>query len=233
MSELQKLREILDLAPGDPVATNRLGIGLLNEGRPAEALAIFEAGLRVHPRNKIMIKRADEARAVLDRDAAPRGSASTGETAWTDFEPAELVERSLFGPGRDVSIRFCAAALRASEAINADWTIVAPVKQGRSFRIIGGIVTGVAPYQDKLTVTVPVALRGLIDDVISLGGFARDPATELPSVQVAVPRSKLDALAGPLLAAHEQHLQLSLAAGPPAHLRSHNQGLRRYLLERG
>ncbi len=227
------MREILDLAPGDPAATNRLGIGLLNEGRAAEALAVFEAGLRVHPRNKIMARRADEARAALDRDAAPRGSASTGETAWTDFEPAELVERTLFGPGRDVSIRFCAAALRASEAINAEWTIVTPVKQGRHFRIIGGVVTAVAPYQDKLTVAIPVGLRGLIDDVISLGGFAREPETELPSVQVAVPRNKLDRLAGPLLAAHEQHLHLSLAAGPPSHLRSHNQGLRRYLLEKG
>lgn len=221
------------LEPADPAATNRLGIGLLNQGRAAEALEIFEAGLLVHPRNKIMIRRAAEARAAVEQKAAPSGSAPTGGTVWTDFEPAELVERALAGPGRDASIRFCAAALRTSEAINEAWTIVTPIKHGRRFRITGGVFTGVAPYQDKLTVAVPVALRGLIDDVISLGGFARDPATVVPCVEVAVPRDKLESLAGPLLAAHEQHLGLSLAAGPPAHLRSHNQALRRYLLEQG
>ena len=215
----------------DPVATNRQGIGLLNEGRFAEALAVFEAGLLVHPGNKIMARRAVEARTAVDREAAPRGSAPTGSAVWTDFEPAELVERALAGPGRDASIRFCAAALLASEAIDKDWTIVTPIKHGRRFRIIGGVISGVAPYQDKLTVAIPAALRGLIDDVVSLGGFVRAPATIVPCVEVAVPRAKLDALAGPLLAAHEQHLRLSLAAGPPTHLRSHHQGLRRYVVE--
>jgi hypothetical protein len=224
---------VIEPQTSDPAATNRLGIGLLNEGRAAEALDIFEAGLRVHPRNKIMIRRAAEARAAVEQKAAPPGSAPTGDALWTDFEPAELVERALAGPGRDASIRFCAAALRASEAINADWTIVTPIKHGRRFSISGGVFTSVAPYQDKLTIAVPIALRGLVDDVISLGGFARDPATAVPCVEVAVPRDKLDSLAGPLLAAHEQHLRLSLAAGPPAHLRSHHQGLRRYLLEQG
>lgn len=219
------------LEPADPAATNRLGIGLLNQGRAAEALEIFDAGLLVHPRNEIMFRRAAEARAAVEQQAAPAGSRPSGGTAWTDFEPGELVERTLAGPGRDASIRFCTAALRASEAIDKDRTIVTPIKQGRRFRIIGGVFTSVAPYQDKLTVAIPVALRGLIDDVVSLGGFAWDPATEVPSVQVAVPRSRLDSLAGPLLAAHEQHLRLSLAAGPPADLRSHHQGLRRYLLE--
>ncbi|MDA0180943.1 hypothetical protein OJ997_11610 [Solirubrobacter phytolaccae] len=217
----------------DPVATNRHGIGLLNEGRFAEALTVFEAGLQDHPRNKIMIRRAAEARAAIEQEAAPVGSASSGGALWTDFEPAELVERALAGPGRDTSIRFCAAALRASEAIDKDRTVVTPIKHGRRFQIIGGVFTGVAPYQDKLTVAIPIALRGLIDDVVSLGGFAWDPATAVPCVQVAVPRDKLELLAGPLLEAHTQHLRLSLAAGPPEHLRSHHQGLRRYLLKHG
>ena len=30
------------LEPADPAATNRLGIGLLNQGRAAEALEVFE-----------------------------------------------------------------------------------------------------------------------------------------------------------------------------------------------
>jgi len=218
----------------DPVATNRHGIGLLNEGRFAEALAVFEAGLRLHPRNKIMARRAAEARTAVERDAAPQGAAPTGSgTAWTDFEPAELVERVLAGPGRDASIRFCAAALQASEAIDKDRTIVMPIKHGRRFGIAGGVFAGVAPYQDKLTVAIPAALRGLIDDVVSLGGFARDPEPDVPGVQVAVPRGKLDRLAEPLLEAHTQLLRLSLAAGPPTDLRSHHQGLRRYLLEQG
>ncbi len=54
------------------MATNRHGIGLLNEGRFTEALAVFEAGLRVHPGNKIMARRAVEARAAVAGDGARR-----------------------------------------------------------------------------------------------------------------------------------------------------------------
>ncbi len=46
------------------------------------------------------------------------------------------------------------------EAIDKAWTIVTPIKQGRRFRIIGGVFTGVAPYQDKLTVAIPIRCAG-------------------------------------------------------------------------
>lgn len=53
---------ILHLDPGDPVATNRLGIGLINRGWYERAVEVLELGARVHPDNAIMVKRLAQAR---------------------------------------------------------------------------------------------------------------------------------------------------------------------------
>jgi hypothetical protein len=229
---------ILDLDPGDPKSTNRLGIGLFNAGRPAEAVPIFEQGLRLHPDNEIMRNRHEQARWAVRSTTTTRakrkatkshGAAATA--GWTDFEPRELVETSVAGAGRDACIRFCAASVRASESIDAGWTAVTPIKVGRRFRTIGGIFTGVAPWKDSLTVGVPVARRSLIEHVHARGGYSFEPAKAVPCVQIAVPRPEVEAMFADLLEAHVEHLRLSLAAGPPTHLDKHHPGLRRYLLE--
>jgi hypothetical protein len=230
---------ILDLAPGDPVATNRLGIGLLNAARPAEAIAVLETGLRIHPKNAIMAGRLKLARKAASEGQRPatgtrprRGARLvTYSGPWTDFEPAELVERCLHGPGRDACIRLCAASILASEAIDKLRTAVTPIKQGRRFRTIGGIFTGVAPWHATLTVAVPVTRHGLIAKAKAVGGFAFEPARAVPCLQLAIPRERVAEIYDELLAAHREHLHLSLAAGAPTHLNKHHDELRGYLLD--
>src|SRR3954470_19499504 len=82
---------ILALEPGDAVATNRLGAGLIAGGRPAEAVDVFEAGLEAHPGNAIMRDRLKQARhaAALPppKPAAARGGRRSvrtdgAPTAW-------------------------------------------------------------------------------------------------------------------------------------------------------
>jgi hypothetical protein len=67
---------ILALVPADPIATNRLGAGLIAVGRATEAVAVFEAGLEAHPANPIMRDRLKQARHAAARPApkpAPSG----------------------------------------------------------------------------------------------------------------------------------------------------------------
>jgi predicted Zn-dependent protease len=82
---------ILELEPNHAVATSRLGIGLLNAGRAAEAAEVLEAGLRAHPGNAIMRRRLDEARRASSkpptggRRRAPRrrrDASAAAVTAW-------------------------------------------------------------------------------------------------------------------------------------------------------
>jgi alkylated DNA nucleotide flippase Atl1 len=87
-------RALLERAAGDAVATNRLGIGLLKRGEPAEALDVLEAGLRANPRNTIMLRRADEARKALTRRTQP------------------LARRASAGDARIVSLSRCVPAGR-------------------------------------------------------------------------------------------------------------------------
>lgn len=227
---------LLDLDPGDPRTTNRLGIGLLKQGRAEEAKAVFEQGLRLHPTDSIMQKRLyeSEKRLAAPSPAARRGATRARTAAafgWTDFDPAELVENSLSGLGRDDCIRMCAASIRASEAIDPQWTAVTPIKAGRRFRTIGGIFTGVGPWKDRLTVAVPTARKSLIAAARELGGDTFEPAKAVPCVQVVLPRDQVAALYDELLPAHVEHLRLSLAAGPPTHLNKHHPGLRQYILD--
>jgi tetratricopeptide (TPR) repeat protein len=230
---------LLDLDPGDPVTTNRLGIGLLRTGRIEQARDVLEAGLRLHPDNAIMAGRRDEALRALDDPARAtaarkrtcgRGAAVHG---WTDFEPEELVESALAGPGRDACLRLCAASVLASEHIDATRTAVTPIKTGRRFRTIGGIFTGVGPWKDLLTVAVPVARRSVIEAVAATGGRTEDRANAVPCIQVALPRPAVEGLYDALLDAHIEHLRLSLAAGQPTHLNKHHPALRAYIVEQG
>jgi hypothetical protein len=229
---------ILDLRPGDPKITNRLGIGLLNNQRPAEAVDVLEAGLRQHPGNSIMRSRLAEAmRGVEKGDAENTRSSrkgvggSAGSAGWTDFEPDDLVETALAGPGRDACVRLCAASIRASENIDRDRTAVTPIKDGRRFRTIGGIFTGVGPLDDTLTVAVPTSMRSVIRRTEAAGGHEGDRANAVPSVQLIIPRPRVQELFEELAEAHREHLKLSIAAGPPTHLNKHHTGLRRYLLD--
>jgi hypothetical protein len=82
---------VLEIEPGDAVATNRLGAGLISVGRAAEAVAVFEAGLEAHPGNSIMRDRLKQARhaAALPPPKPPpkRGGrrvvrGDDGPTAW-------------------------------------------------------------------------------------------------------------------------------------------------------
>jgi hypothetical protein len=80
---------ILEIDPANPIATNRLGIGLLNADRPAESVEVFERGLAAHPENPIMLRRIDQARRALEKaDAAPppapkrRRTPAAGPGAW-------------------------------------------------------------------------------------------------------------------------------------------------------
>jgi len=57
--------QILRLAPDDTAAALRLGRGLQEVGRPAEALAVFEQLLERKPRHTIATRRADELRRSL------------------------------------------------------------------------------------------------------------------------------------------------------------------------
>jgi hypothetical protein len=235
---LQVNAAILDLDPGDPVATNRLGIGLLRTGAAAEAVRVLEAGLRLHPDDAIMQRRFAEAtKRAAAPPAAPRRPAGSARRpgapvgGWTDFEPADLVEGALAGAGRDACIRLCADAIRASERIDAERTAVTPIKTGRRFRVIGGIFTGVGPWRDTLTVSVPTARRAVVRAVEEAGGRTLDEANAIPSVQLALPRPAVEGLYDLLLEAHVEHLRASLAAGPPTHLAKHSPAVRRYLLE--
>lgn len=230
---------ILDLRPGDPKITNRLGIGLLNNQRAAEAIEVLEAGLRQHPENSIMLARLAEARRAVNSGKASEGARSsamgavrrTGGAGWTDFEPAELVESALAGPGRDACVRLCAASIRAAEDIDRERTAVTPIKDGRRFRTIGGRFTGVGPWKDTLTVAVPTASRSVIRSVEDAGGYEMSRANVVPSVQLAIPRVRVDALFDDLAKAHHEHLRLSIAAGPPTHSNKHHAGLRQYVLD--
>jgi hypothetical protein len=220
--------------PGDPIATNRLGIGLLNLGRHAEALAVLEAGLLVHPDNAIMRRRLEEARDAPEaaaRREVRRGGSRGPVAGWTDFEPAELVESALAGPGRDACVRLCAASIRAGEALDATRTAVTPVKAGRRFRTIAGIFTGVAPWNDTLTVAVPIARTDVIRRVEDAGGGTLEPAKAVPCVQIVLARGRVEELYDDLVAAHRQYVPLSVEFGPPTHLNKHNPALRAYLLE--
>lgn len=227
--------EILDLDPGDPVATNRLGIGLINRGRHQRAVEVLELGVRVHPDNTIMVKRLEQARKALATGAKPvsgGGGGGTGPgTGWTDFEVKELVESSLGGPGRDAAMRMCGRSLRMSEAIDAQRTAVTPVKNGHRFRVIGGIFTGVAPWGDMLSVAVPVHAKQMIARAMAVGAMTGEPAKAVPCVELLIPRSKLVSLLDDLIAAHREHLHLSLEYAPPTHLNKHHEGLRHYVLE--
>jgi hypothetical protein len=76
---------ILALVPADPVATNRLGAGLIAVGRAKDAIDVYAAGLETHPKNEIMRGRLTQAQhaAMLDKAAASgkqrtRRSATTG-----------------------------------------------------------------------------------------------------------------------------------------------------------
>lgn len=230
---------ILDLRPGDPKITNRLGIGLLNNQRSAEAVDVLEAGLRRRPDNPIMLSRLAEAQRGVDRGKAPEtgrssrkgGGSRAGSAGWTDFEPDGLVETALAGPGRDACVRLCAASIRAAESIDRERTAVTPIKDGRRFRTIGGIFTGVGPLGATLTVAVPTSLRPVIRRTEEAGGHEGDRATAVPSVQLVIPRSRVDELFEELADAHGEHLKLSIAAGPPTHLNKHHAGLRQYLLD--
>jgi predicted Zn-dependent protease len=62
-------RAILDAAPGDPVATNRLGAGLIASGRAPEAVEVYEAGLEANKGNAIMLNRLTQARHAAGRPA--------------------------------------------------------------------------------------------------------------------------------------------------------------------
>lgn len=133
---------ILDLHPGYPKITKRLGIGLLKNQRPAGAVAVLEAGLRHSPEDPIMLKRLAEAERRVERPTG-RGAAhssrkrSRAESAgWADFETDELIETALAGPGRDACVRLCAASIRASESIDRERSAVTPVKPDR-FRVSG------------------------------------------------------------------------------------------------
>jgi len=227
---------ILDLDPGDPVATNRLGIGLINRGRYQQAVDVLEIGLRVHPDDPIMATRLAQARKALTPAGAPatRGARTAGSRTgipWTDFDVRELVEASLDGPGRDASIRMCGESLRMSESIDAQRTAVTPVKSGRRFRVIGGIFTGVAPWQGMLSVAVPADAKQLIRRASAAGALTGEPAKAVPCVELLIPRTALDPLLDELVVVHREHLKLSLAYAPPTHLDKHHAGLRRYLLE--
>jgi hypothetical protein len=68
---------ILAAEPGDAVATNRLGAGLIAVGRAAEAVEVFEAGLEAHPANPIMLDRLKQARHAAARPA-PKPPAAKG-----------------------------------------------------------------------------------------------------------------------------------------------------------
>lgn len=229
---------ILDLVPADPVATKRFAIGLLKHGQPVEALDVLEAGLRVHPEDSIMLSRKIEAEKAIARLAKAGGrrrhsrqSATASGARWTDFEPAELVEGALAGLGRDACVRLCAASILAAQRLDQTRTAVTPIKQGRRFRVIGGKLTGVAPWRDCLSVAVPVASRSLIRAVEAVGGRTDEPAVAVPCVELIIPRARVAELFEDLLAAHMQHLRLSIEAGPPGHLNKDHPGLRRYLLD--
>ena len=231
---------ILDIDPGDPVATNRLGIGLLKQGLAADAVVVLEAGLRVHPDDSIMQNRLAEARRALEKPplTKKKGASRLGHsdhvgatTGWTDFEPAELVEQALAGPGRDACVRFFAASIRAAESLDQSRTAVTPIKHGRRFRAIGGIMTGVAPWKESLSVAVPASSRSVIGAVEDAGGEMLGCAIAVPCVELLIPRARVEGLSDMLLAAHKEHLRLSIEAGPPTPLNKHHPGLRRYLLE--
>jgi len=233
---------ILDLVPGDPAATKRFAIGLLKNGRPSEALDVLEVGLRIHPEDSIMLSRKIEAEKAIARLAGTAGrrrhsgqSATVSGAGWTDFEPAELVEGALAGPGRNACIRLCAESILAAQRIDQTRTAVTPIKHGRRFRVIGGIFTGVAPWGDYLRVAVPVGSRSVIRAVEAVGGCAGGPAVAVPCLELIIPRARvaelLEELFEELLAAHVQHLRLSIEAGPPTHLNKDHPGVRQYLLD--
>ena len=67
---LETNRAILRVAPADPVASNRLAIGLFNAGELAEAEAVLIAAVEAHPGNAIATKRLDEVRRKRARAVA-------------------------------------------------------------------------------------------------------------------------------------------------------------------
>ena len=73
-----RLREIalpcmldLRLDPDDLAATNRLGRGLQEVGRAAEALEMFERSLELRPGEAAIIKRVGDLRAVVSASSGP------------------------------------------------------------------------------------------------------------------------------------------------------------------
>jgi Flp pilus assembly protein TadD len=80
---LEVNRAILLLVPADRVASNRLGIALLNLGEYQEAEEVFESAVEAHPDNEIATSRLEEVR--RKRSARPvqpqKGSCQTDSGA--------------------------------------------------------------------------------------------------------------------------------------------------------
>jgi hypothetical protein len=75
---LEVNRAILALAPADPVASNRLGIALINLHRYEEAVEVLAPAVDAHPDNPIAVKRLEEARRRQRAGPPPAPSPGNG-----------------------------------------------------------------------------------------------------------------------------------------------------------
>jgi hypothetical protein len=92
---LEVHRAILSLVSADPVASNRLGIALLNLHRYNEAEEILARAVAAHPANEIATRRLEEARRRMRAPPpppAPRGGSSGARRRAAGSAPAHWIK---------------------------------------------------------------------------------------------------------------------------------------------
>lgn len=154
---------------------------------------------------------------------------------WQQRPAREIVEPTLTKAGRAGSLRFLAASIGATQAIDPGRLAVNDIPSERRFRVVGGIYSAVTPFGDLLCISIDRRnSAALIDDVLQAGGRVTDEpgsGSAVPhTVQLGVPQAAVDRFADALLGPHRRHLAESIAFGPPTWRHRHDADLMRYIL---
>jgi hypothetical protein len=222
-------QRMLDLRPTDGPAANRRAILFLRRGQPEDALAAYRDAVVANRDNKIAVGKVRELEAQLAKVDPP------------DFvrrPPAEIVEPVLRGPGRLAALRFLARSIRKIQEIDGTRLAVTDLPSDSRFRVVGGIYSGITPWNGMLCVSIDKALgQAVTAEVETTGGMVTDrpaPLSAVPrTIQLGVPLSRVDDFADALWKPHVEHLRASIEYGVPTWRHRHDTALMRYLLEQG
>ncbi|WP_028064611.1 hypothetical protein [Solirubrobacter soli] len=217
---------ILALRPTDAAAANRRALLFVRRGLPEDALAAYRDAIVANRDNAIAAGKVRE----LEATVAKRQSAD-----FVRRPPAEIVEPVLRGPGRVPALRFFARSIRQIQSLDGTRLAVTDLPSDRRFRVVGGIYSGVTPWNGLLCVSIDKARgRSVVEAVQAVGGIVTDrpgPMSAVPrSLQLGVPLNAVDRFAEALWEPHVEHLRASIEYGAPTWLHRHDPALMTYLL---